>query len=65
MQYLCTWWGKVDLWLDTFTVTEVRRLPDRELVSLYGERSAGEVKPDQAGGLFVPARAVLSLVPVG
>ena len=53
MQYLCTWWGKVDLWLDTFTVTEVRRLPDRELVSLYGERSAGEVKPDQAGGLFV------------
>jgi uncharacterized membrane protein len=34
-------------------VTEVRRLPDRELVSLYGEQSAGEVKPDRAGGLFV------------
>jgi uncharacterized membrane protein len=53
MQYLCTWWGKVDLWLDTFTVTEVRRLPDHELVSFYGESSTGEVKPDRAGGLFV------------
>ncbi|MBU4285400.1 MAG: hypothetical protein KKD76_00720 [Verrucomicrobia bacterium] len=53
MQYLCTWCGKVDLWLDTFTVTEVRRLPDRELVSFYGESPTGEVKPDRAGGLFV------------
>lgn len=53
MQYLCTWHGKVDLWVDTFAVTELKRLPDRELVTMYGEVPGGEVKPDSKGGLFV------------
>ncbi|MBI3922238.1 MAG: hypothetical protein HY318_12535 [Armatimonadetes bacterium] len=53
MQYLCTWYGKVDLWVDTFTVTELKRLPDRELVTMYGEVLGGDVKPDSNGGLFV------------
>ena len=53
MQYLCNWHGKQDLWIDTFVVTELRRLPDRELVSFYGQAPGGVARCDPKGELYV------------